>query len=199
MKKYAWLVLLLLLVPVGGSAQIAWASPMLLPPSPPDGLGVYLVDVEGGDLGVLGTWRSPTRNFGLRAGIAEGRGNTLGVFGGVDFVGDLTRATEEFPIDIDWVFGAGMGVVDGALISIPLGLSLGHSFENEGVGFVPYLTPRVILDACIDCGRFRPSDDDVSLEFAVDLGLDLRLNRSFLIRFGASLGDREAVAIGLAF
>jgi hypothetical protein len=198
MKKWMWVVLCLF-VPAGAAGQIAWDSPMLLPPNPPDGLGVYLVDVAGGDLGVLGTWRSPARTFGLRAGIAEGQGNDLGVYGGFDLVGNLTRATDEFPIDIDWVFGAGMGVVNGALISVPLGLSLGHSFENEGVGFVPYLTPRVVLDACIDCGPYRRSNDDVSLDFAVDLGLDLRVSRSFLIRFGATLGDREAVAIGLAF
>jgi hypothetical protein len=188
-----------LLVPAGAAGQIAWDSPMLLPPNPPDGLGLYLVDVEGGDLGVLGTWRSPARSLGLRLGIADGYGNNLGVYGGFDMVGNLTRSTEEFPIDIDWVFGAGLGIVDGALISIPLGLSLGHAFENEGVGFVPYLSPRVVLDACIDCGPYRRSNDDVRLDFAVDLGLDLRVSRSLLVRFGASLGDREAVAIGLGF
>lgn len=198
MRKWMW-VALWLLVPAGAAGQIAWDSPLLLPPNPPDGLGLYLVDVAGGDLGVLGTWRSPMRSLGLRLGIADGPGNDLGVYGGFDMVGNLTRSTEEFPLDIDWVFGAGMGIVHGALISIPLGLSLGHAFENEGVGFVPYLTPRVVLDACIDCGRYRRSNDDVSLDFAVDLGLDLRLNRSFLVRFGATLGDREAVAIGLGF
>ncbi len=198
MRKWMW-VALWLLVPAGAAGQIAWDSPLLLPPNPPDGLGLYLVDVAGGDLGVLGTWRSPTRSLGLRVGIADGPANNLGVYGGMDMVGNLTRSTEEFPLDIDWVFGAGIGIVDGALISIPLGLSLGHSFENEGVGFVPYLTPRVVLDACIDCGRHRWSNDDVRLDFAVDLGLDLRVSRSFLVRFGATLGDRDAVAIGLGF
>jgi len=198
MRKWIW-VALWLLVPAGAAGQIAWDSPMLLPPNPPDGLGLYLVDVYRGDLGVLGTWRSSSRSLGLRAGIANGPGDDLGVYGGFDVVGNLTRSTEEFPLDIDWVFGGGIGIVHGALISFPLGLSLGHAFENEGVGFVPYLTPRVVLDACVDCGRYRPSNDDVTLNFTVDLGLDLRLSSSLLIRFGASLGDREAVAIGLGF
>jgi hypothetical protein len=198
MKK--WLSIgIILLAPAGAAGQIRWDSPLLLPPNAPGGMGIFLVDVSGGDLGVLGTWRSPGWNFGLRAGIAEGRGNDLGVYGGIDFAGSLTRSTEEFPLDIDWVFGAGMGIVDGALISVPLGLSLGHAFDSDGVGFVPYLTPRVVLDACIDCDRFREDEDDVSLDFAADLGLDLRVTRSFLIRFGATLGDREAVAIGIAF
>lgn len=198
MRKWL-LVGVLALLPGRVAGQIGWDSPLLLPPNAPDGLGVFLVDVAGGDLGVLGTWRSPFWNFGVRAGIAEGRGNDLGVFGGLDFTGSLTRSNDEFPLDIDWVFGAGLGIVDGVLISVPLGLSLGHAFENEGVGFVPYLTPRVVLDACIDCDRYRAEEDDVSLDFAADLGLDLRVTRSFLIRFGATLGDREAVAIGIAF
>jgi hypothetical protein len=199
MKKWMWAALALL-VPAGAAGQIAWDSPMLLPPNPPDGFGLYLVDVAGGDLGVLGTWRSPGRSLGLRAGLADGPGDDLGVYGGFDVVGDLTRATDEFPLDVDWVFGAGIGIVNRALISIPLGLSLGHAFEDEGIGFLPYISPRVVLDACIDCGPGRWRHDDVSLDFAVDLGLDLRTSRSFLIRFGATVGDhRNAVAIGLGF
>jgi hypothetical protein len=198
MRKWL-LVGALALLPGHAAGQIRWDSPLLLPPRASDGLGVYLVDVSGGDLGVLGTWRSPSWNFGLRAGLAEGRGDDLGIYGGLDFAGSLTRATDEFPLDIDWVFGAGLGIVDGVLISVPLGLTLGHDFENEGIGFVPYLTPRVVLDACIDCDVFRADEDEVSLDFAADLGLDLRVTRSFVIRFGATLGDREAVAIGIAF
>ena len=41
--------------------------------------------------------------------------------------------------------------------------------------------------------------DDLDLELAVDLGLDLRLTSQFLIRFGGTVGDRDGVAIGLVF
>lgn len=198
MKKW-YLIALAALSPASAAGQIAWDSPLLLPPNPPDVFGVYLVDVAGGDLGVLGTWRAPVWNFGLRGGIAEGRGNDLGVYGGVDFTGELTQATEEFPIDIDWLFGAGIGIVNGALISVPLGLTMGHEFASDDVSFVPYLTPRVVLDACLDCDEHPADEDDLSLDFRVDLGLDMRVTPSFLIRFGATLGDREGVAIGLAF
>ena len=75
MKK--WIALAALLVfPAGAAGQIGWDSPLLLPPNAPDAVGVYLVDVAGGDLGVLGMWRSPVWDFGLRGGIAEGRGYT---------------------------------------------------------------------------------------------------------------------------
>jgi hypothetical protein len=187
------------LAPGAAAGQIAWDSPLLLPPRAQPGFGIFLVDVHGGDLGVMGLWRSPSWNFGVRGGIAEARGDDIGVYGGIDFEGALTRATEEFPLDIDWVFGVGVGVAEGALISLPLGLTVGHQFEGDGVGFLPYVTPRVVLDACLDCGRGNDDDDDISLDFAVDLGLDLRLTRAFVIRFGATLGDREGVAIGLIF
>lgn len=192
------IVALLLAVPGAASAQIAWDSPYLTPPRASSGLGLFLIDVPFGDLGVLGTWRSSANSFGLRAGLAETRANDLGVFGGIDFLGRLTRSTEEFPLDIDWVLGAGVGLADGILISAPAGLTLGHEFEGDGVGFVPFLTPRVVLDACLDCDE-RSDDNDLNLDFAVDIGLDIRVSPSVAVRFGATLGDREGVGIGLVF
>lgn len=191
-------VVALALAPRPVAAQIAWDSPMLMPPKTPNGFGIYLVDVAGGGLGVLGTWRSPTYGFGIRGGVADANNNDVGVFGGVDFNGELTRSTEEFPIDIDWVAGLGIGIVNGGLISAPLGLSLGHEFIGDNVGFTPYVTPRVVLDACLDCGR-RSDANDLNLDFAVDIGLDLAMTSSLRVRFGATLGDREGVGIGLVF
>jgi hypothetical protein len=185
-------------VPSPALAQLAWDSPYLTPPKAQEGLGLFLVDVPGGDLGVMGTWRSPARSFGMRLGLAEARGGDLGVFGGIDFLGQMTRSTTEFPLDIDWLLGAGVGISDGVLISAPAGLTLGHDFSGDGVGFTPYLSPRVILDACLDCDD-RGDDNDLRLDFAVDIGLDIRLTPSVAIRFGATLGDREGVGIGLLF
>jgi hypothetical protein len=186
------------LLPADSSAQIAWDSPYLTPPRAQDGLGLFLVDIPGGDLGVMGTWRSPSYNFGIRAGLAEAPGDDLGVFGGIDWLGQLTRSTEEFPLDIDWLLGAGFGASDGILLSLPAGLTLGHDFSGDGVGFTPFVSPRVILDACLDCDE-RGDDNDLSLDFAVDIGLDIRLTSSVAVRFGATLGDREGVGIGLVF
>lgn len=41
--------------------------------------------------------------------------------------------------------------------------------------------------------------DDSDLGFAVDLGFDVALSRGWLLRFGASLGDHEALAFGIVF
>jgi hypothetical protein len=204
MKRYIVGAALLsaLLVPAGVSAQTAWDSPLLLPPRPQPGLGLFLADMEAGGLGVLGTWRSTTWNYGLRFGISEGRGDEdLAVFGGVDFTGMVNTATQDFPLDIDWVLGVGAGISDGVRISAPLGLTLGASIQGEDARFVPYVTPRVILDAIFGNDD---RDSELDLGIAVDLGLDMRFMRGGplagkSIRFGASLGDRDALAVGIVF
>jgi hypothetical protein len=91
-----------------------------------------------------------------------------------------------------------MGISDGILLSAPAGLTLGHDFSGDGIGFTPFISPRVVLDACLDCDR-RGDDNDLSLDFAVDIGLDIRLTSNVAVRFGATLGDREGVGIGLVF
>ncbi|MGH7574721.1 MAG: hypothetical protein ACREM1_06270 [Longimicrobiales bacterium] len=184
------------LAPGDVAAQVAWDSPMLVPPQYAPGFGIFLLGPAGGDLGVLATFRSPGWNFGVRGGIAEESGqDDVAVLAGLDYEGVLTRSTREFPLDVDWVVGAGFSAGDDFLLSFPLGLTAGHSFTaEEGVVFTPYATPRVVLDAL-----FGDNDDRVDLDFAFDLGLDLRFTPDLTVRFGATLGDREAVAIGLVF
>jgi hypothetical protein len=197
---FAWL-LGILVVPGAVRAQMAWDSPLLMPPRVGDGLGIHLIDVHAGGLGALLTWRAPRWNFGVRAGLADGGRDDIGLIGGIDVNGSLARESADFPLDVDWVFGAGIGIDDGARISLPLGLSLGHSFRGGDVTFLPYATPRVVLDAFLndDDDEPRGDGDDVNLVFAVDLGLDMRFSPNFLLRFGVTLGDREAVALGLVF
>lgn len=191
-----------LAMPGLASAQAAWDAPLLLPPRPQPGLGLFLADMAGGGLGILGTWRSTTWDYGLRFGIAEGSGDEdLTVFGGADFMGLINTATSDFPLDIDWVVGVGAGIGDGVLISVPAGLTLGVSFQGEDARFIPYATPRVILDAAFGNDQ---RDSELDLGIAVDLGLDLRLMRGGplagkSIRFGASIGDHDALAVGIVF
>lgn len=203
MKRFCLGILIVTLtsLPAAVSAQVAWDSPLLLPPRPQPGLGIFLADMDPGGLGVLGTWRSSTYNYGLRFGIAEGAGDEdLAVFGGVDYLGTINTASTDFPLDVDWLLGAGASVGDGLLLSAPAGLTVGHSFQTEGARFIPYVTPRVIFDA-----YFASGDSDLDLGFAVDVGLDVRLMGSGgpfagrSIRFGASIGDRDALALGLVF
>jgi hypothetical protein len=192
-------------VPVG--AQIAWESPMLIGPGAPAGLGFYLMEPwPGDDIAVLGTYRTAPVPVGLgfRLGLGDGWRDELAVFGGVDVAGSLLAATDEVPLDVVWFAGAGAGIGEDALISFPLGLSIGAVLQSEGVRFAPYAAPRIVLDAFIcddDPGErdFCDGDDDLELDLAADLGLDLSFTESWMIRFAATLGDREALAIGIVF
>jgi hypothetical protein len=204
-----WIVLCASLAPAAASAQTAWDAPLLLPPRPADGFGIFLTDMHAGGVGVMGTWQSPIWNFGMRAGISEGPNrDDLAIFGGIDYMGPINTATADFPLDIDWVFAVGAALSDGLRASLPLGLSAGHSFQAEGARFQPYLTPRVALDAFF--GRDRGPDDlrsssGVRLGIAVDLGLDVHLTGTSgpfagtTIRFGFAMGDRNAIGLGVVF
>lgn len=196
-NTFALLLAVLPLLATPAQAQIAWETPLLMPPRNVDGLGLYLMDVPGADIAAMLSWRSPGLGFGLRGGIADAD-DDIGVFGGIDFSGDVHRASSDFPLDVDWVAGVGAGVSDNAVITVPLGLTLGKTFFAERAVLTPYFTPRVFLDAFLG----DEVDDELDMGFALDIGVDLQLSRSRgapVIRFGASLGDHEGVALGVVF
>jgi hypothetical protein len=204
--KVAAALCALLLLPGQGRAQTAWDSPLLLPPRAADGLGIFLTDMHAGGIGIMGTWQVPGWNYGVRAGISEGpAGNDLAVFGGVDYSGVVNRATADFPVDVDWVFGAGLALSDGARVSFPLGLSAGYGFQTESARFTPFLTPRVVLDTYFGRQEGDGPNHGAGLGIAVDLGLDLTLPQDggpfggTTVRFGLSVGDRVGVGVGVIF
>jgi len=196
---------------LGGSplaGQNVWDSPLLIGPGSPGGFSLFLVD-PGEGLGAMGRWHGTgaSSRVGFRAGVAETHADELYVFGGVDFVGPLYRSSEEFPLDIIWVTGLGLGVRDDAVISIPIGVSIGRVVTEEGVWFHPYLAPRLIMDAYLgdddlhsheEGEAHRHGHDDLELGFALDLGADFSFSGSWAIRIGASVGDREGLAIGFS-
>jgi hypothetical protein len=194
-----------LIGPGVAAGQTAWDAPLLLPPRPADGFGIFLTDMHQGGIGILATWRSPVWNYGVRAGLSEGSGGSdLAVFGGIDFMGPVNVATADLPVDVDWILGAGLGINDGARLSFPAGLTASYSYQGEAARFTPFLTPRIILDGFFGAEN-RPRRDGLGLGFAAELGLDLRLTASTgpfadsTIRFSASLGDRRALGIGVVF
>ncbi|MEX1257302.1 MAG: hypothetical protein WEG36_06780 [Gemmatimonadota bacterium] len=182
--------------PAALPAQVPWDAPLMVGPSTPSGWGVFLSDPsEGSGIGVFTTWR-PEDTFGFRMGLAEDFSDDLAVFGGMDVSGELLRVTEDFPLDVSWVVGAGFGIGDFTVLSFPFGASIGRELFADNVRFTPYVTPRVILDAYL--GDDRPRDA-LDLEFAFDLGFDVAFESGWTIRFGGSVGDREALAIGINF
>jgi len=206
-RVFALAAAALLALPLSGAAQVGWDSPLHLGPGLTDGLGIHLVnfDYPGDDgLGAMLTWRgNPVPGgLGVRVGLAEGFDGEVAGFGGVDFSGYLVQRSEEFPMDLTWGLGAGAGIGDFALLSFPATLVLGRAFDADGVQFVPFIGPRLSLDAYL--GRDAPpppapEPDDVELEFVLDLGTDIVVSPNLAIRFAASVGDRphEAISIGV--
>lgn len=186
--------LLVALLAAGASAQTAWETPFLMAPGGGDGLGGYLMDVSSGGLGALVTYRrvgAPV-GLGIRGGLADETGGDVGIFGGVDFAGPLVNPTDEMPITVIWVAGAGAGVGNEIAFSFPAGVSVGALVEGESVQLLPYATPRLILDAVTGGGGL-----DLSLAF--DFGLNLMLDNGWELRFAASVADRDGIAVGVGF
>lgn len=208
--RIRWAVCLggaLLLAPAAATAQATWDSPMLVPPQGSGGYGVYIIDVNGGTTGVQGTWRSTARPqmLGARLGLAQTRPEPwlekrLAVFGGVDMAGEIRRATPDMPLDVDWVIGAGLGVGHWTWLSFPGGVSVGGVIDTQSARFLPYATPRLVLDASFGREDITGENiDEMRLDLAFDLGVEVAFQPGWRISFGGTMGSRSALAIGLAF
>lgn len=191
------------MVPAAVGAQLAPDTPRLLSPHGSGGLGIHLLRPEtlaGDGDALLATWAMPGLPDGLRFRGGAGRGalGTTAVFGGVDFQSPLLRATRDLPFDLDWQTGAGVSVGDYILLTVPVGLTGGVSWTSGAVWFAPYLTAGIAADLRIgDTAPDREFDVSPSLDIGLDLSLDIE--RRFVLRTAASLGDRQAVSLGLAF
>ncbi len=182
-------------VPEPVSGQVAFDGPPLIGPASPHGLAVFLADLAPGDgLGALATWRHARGSIevGYRASIGEGADGDLALGGGVDLSGVLTSGVEDADVDVLWWAGIGAGVGEDVIASVPVGIVVGWSGEGDSVVFSPYLGGHVALD-------FTSSEGDaVSLDASFDLGIDLDLVSGWVVRFGMSLGGRDALAIGIS-
>lgn len=182
------------------SAQVPWESPLLIGPASPGGVSFFLVD-PGDGLGAMAQWQASgtSRRVGFRIGLAETHDDRMSVFGGVDFTGPIGSHSADFPLDVIWVTGLGVGVRDDALLTIPMGVSMGRLVTEEGFWFHPYLAPRLIVDAYLgDDETHQHAHNDLDLGIALDVGADFSLTGGWAIRLGASVGDRDGLAIGFS-
>jgi hypothetical protein len=187
-------LVLAVLTPGAIRGQVAWDAPTLIGPAAPSGLSVMLWDAHPGDeLGVLAYWRaSPVpAGIGIRAGLADDRRGDLAGMVAFDISGSLGRLGSGGDASVVWWTGAGLGVGDELLISLPLGIAVGWRGSDGGVTFTPYVGGHVALDFLTGAA------DDMDLDGAVDLGIDLTFGSGFAVRFGVSVGGRDALAVGL--
>jgi hypothetical protein len=156
-------------------------------------LGVSLSAPESADLGFEGfySFASGRNDFGLRVGFLEDD-HTDFVIGG-RFRTRLITHSEDFPLDGALTVGLG-GVFyeGGSFVRVPIGLSLGRRFDSKGSGisFVPYLQPVIVPTF---------SEGDSEMDFALGLGLDIRLSRRFDLRLSGAVGDLEGFAVSFAW
>ncbi|HSD67589.1 MAG TPA: hypothetical protein VLF95_12845 [Vicinamibacteria bacterium] len=157
-------------------------------------LGLSLSAPAGADLGLEGfySFASGRNDFGLRAGVLDADDDTHMVLGG-RFRTRLLTHSQDFPLDGALTVGLGAVFYDGgSVLRVPIGLSLGRRIDSRssGLSFVPYLQPALIPTF---------SEGDSELEFALGLGLDLRLTRRFDLRVSGSVGDLEGFAVTFAW
>jgi hypothetical protein len=179
-------------------AQVAWDSPTLMAPRPVVGTGIFIMDAHRAGVGVMGTWRGSPQGLGLRLGIVDGRGDGVGVLGGVDMLASLATASSTFPLDISWFAGVGAGYDEWLLLSVPIGLTFGRTFGAPDMRFTPYLAPALLVDAHL--GRDGAGEsNELQLNLGIDLGFDLAFQPGWALRFGAGLADRSGLAVGIVF
>ena len=183
-------------LPGGAAAQVAWEAPPMIAPGSPSGLSVLLWDADpSDDLGVMAMWRQSAVpvGLGLRGGLAEEPGGDLAGMFGLDVSGSLGSLDEAGNAGVVWWAGAGLGFGDDLLVSLPAGITVGWRVTEDAVTFSPYVGGHVAFDI------LTGPNDDLDLEGAVDLGIDLTFSSGFAVRFGASVGGRESLAVGLRF
>jgi len=176
------------------AAQLAWEAPTLVGPHAPAGLSVFLVDPWPGDrLGALAQWRTPgpTWSFGYRGALAQGPRDELEGFGGIDVSRTLVEGVGQGSLRVVAWGGAGLGAGEDVTLSLPLGVTAGWTGLGDGTAFSPYVGVHAVVDVTTAEG------DAVGLDAVFDLGLDLRLVSGWVARFGASIGGRDAFAVGI--
>lgn len=198
---YIVAVLVGMAIPSAVSGQVPWDTPALHSPAAPGGLGVHFVNygVEPRDgNGVLVSWRGEQRGWGWRGGFAEGAEETTAYFGGLEYSVPLSDRDDEFPFDLAFLVGAGVGYGEYGLASVPVGLSAGWDRQYESVWVNPYLSGRLVFDRGF--GGNAP-DDEIELNVGLDAGVDLGIGSdpSIVLRASVSMGDRQSVALGVAF
>lgn len=172
-----------------------WDAPALVGPSAPTGLSVLAISPDpGSSIGAMATWRhrTVTLDFGYRAAVAQGPASDVIGAVGVDVGGYAARQVEGSEIDVSWWTGLGAGLGDRVVASIPLGLVAGWTGDGGDALLSPYAGAHAVIDLAGEAGR------RVTLDAAVDLGLEMTiLPTEWIVRFGATLGGRNALAVGI--
>lgn len=182
------------------TGQILPDSPRLTGVLEEPSFGVYYLRpsaLAGDDVGVLATWKpsslpAPVR---LRFGGGIGAGDTEAGFAGVDVRIPLKPARGS--VRLAWTAGIAGSYGEWGIVSLPVGLVAGVVWAEGAVTLSPWAGVGVGFD--YQFGDAAPNEE-FEVRPAADVGLDLSLDqaRRVTLRIGLSLGDRNAVAAGIA-
>jgi len=157
--------------------------------------GASLSDPAAGDIAVEGFYRygRGPNDFSIRGGFADSDGDATAFLIGGDFRTQVLSYSDAFPLDGALTVGLGAIFFEGDdRFLLPVGISLGRRFDVEGSSttFVPYFHPVIV-----------PSflGDESEVDFALGLGVDVRLSESLALRASGGLGDIDGVGISLAY
>jgi hypothetical protein len=194
---------LVLLLASRAAAQIAWDTPRLVGPESPTGIGLHWMRAEslpGDHNAVFGSFSLPRAGGAVtvRGGIGTGVAAENAAFGGIDLRAAIARHTDAQPLDLEWSGGAGIGVGEYLLASVPVAVSAGRSWASSTVWFAPYVSLGATVDWRHGDSDFVP-DDEFEVQATAGIGVDMSLDaaRRFVLRVAAALGERQAVAVGL--
>lgn len=193
---------LVAMVPLREAAAQAANYPAFQPPMVVD--REFNFGVGDGDSGtsVVFQWRegwSSVSQLSLDVGVLDPDGDNgdVKLLLGGGFARQLTRASQQMPLDLLFTAGAYVALADPVFFQLPVGLSVGHRFPLEGqLALTPYLHPRIALEYCSECGPNDDSDTDLGVVF--DIGLDFEVTRQLSLRGGIVLGDDNRDGIGFS-
>ena len=179
------------LIPAIADAQ-AWSYPAFQPPRlSTREYNFGLANSDRGGTTLVFQWREqagPVSQFSFDVGIADPEGSNSDViaFGGVGFARKLGSSTPDVPLDFLLTVGAYLAVGNDFFFRLPVGVSLGHRFDLDGMALTPYLHPRISLDFCDDCGG-----SDLGVTF--DLGANFEVSRTLAIRAAVIFGGSDSI------
>jgi hypothetical protein len=166
-----------------------------LQPSQITGREATLALVDAGSAGLVGQWRQPLARpktqLTLEAGVlgSNGGGSSRIVLG-AGLAYQVATVSPSLPVDIALTGGVGVASGGGSSLTIPVGAVLGRRFDLDGgIAVTPYLHPQIALTSA-------SSNTDVDLN--IDLGANVQIKPTMAIRLGFSLGQSDALALGLS-
>ena len=166
-----------------------------LQPSQITGREATVALVDAGSTGLVGQWRQPLSRpktqLTLEAGLLDG---TAQILLGAGVAYQLATVSANLPVDVALTGGLGLSSGGGSTLTIPVGASIGRRFELDGgIAVTPYLHPQLALTRVSVGGS---SDSEVDLN--IDLGANEQLKPTMAIRLGISLGESDALALGIS-